>query len=40
VTPVAPGACTITVTDSSNRSTTVSVTVATSSLHVQGKKSR
>ncbi|HTD37350.1 MAG TPA: hypothetical protein VK669_07540 [Candidatus Limnocylindrales bacterium] len=40
VTPVAAGACTITVTDSSNRTATVSVTVATSSLHVQGKKNR
>jgi hypothetical protein len=40
VTPVAAGACTITVSDSSNRQTTVSVTVATSSLNVQGKKSR
>lgn len=40
VTPAAAGACTITVSDSSNRQTTVSVTVATSSLNVQGKKSR
>jgi hypothetical protein len=40
VTPAAAGSCTITVTDSSNRQTTVAVTVATSSLTVQGKKSR
>jgi hypothetical protein len=37
VTPAAAGACTITVSDSTNRSTTVSVTVATSSLTVKGK---
>ena len=38
VTPDAPGACTITVTDATGRTATVGVTVATSNLTVQSRK--